>query len=375
MSVADEFSGRGSAAAPESGRPDPPREPEAAGGSGAPDGSGESHAVLDGRYAFESFVVGAGNRLAYAAAKSVTEDPGRGYGPLFLHAPGGLGKTHLLGAIGCGLLRERPAIRVRYARAASLIGELAGVRSGSLETLPERAEPHETGLLELDVLLVDDLQESASHPEARAALLGALDALRQAGKQVVLASDREPEAIASGDGGALAWLRRGLVVDIQSPDRETRAAILRTKARGLGEELSPEVVDELAGHAFASVRELEVALYRLAAMRAARAEPLTVAGVRELLGPPGGPRAVAAGLEGWDREHGDAGARGERLEDAGRTAASGDGTGRPAAPGEEPPAPPREDLPPANVDAFFTDPYKVFLHWEPLADRLLERLE
>jgi hypothetical protein len=330
--------------------------------------------VLDGRYGFENFIVGGGNRLAYAAAKSVAEDPGGSYSPLFIHSSGGLGKTHLLGAIGRRLLEQSPGIRVGYAPTGSLLGELAappaegvgdGHGSGGGEEL-------ETRLRELDVLLVDDLQLLAGRPGTLKRLLGAL---LESGKQIVLASDLGPDAIAGEDQRMLAWLRAGLVVDVQVPDHETRAAILRAKARELGEELSPEIVEELGAHPVASVRELEVLLERVRALRLAPG------------GPPGGESA-----EGW-------GLREEATE-----APESPGENVPPAPPTEAPGAPEEDMPLAppteipevpehaaqptsrraasrprlasgNVDTFFMDPYKVFLHWKPLADRLLERLE
>ena len=248
--------------------------------------------LLDGRYTFESFVVGSGNRLAYAAAKSVAETPGENYSPLLVYSRSGLGKTHLLGAIGRQVLLEKPELDVRYTSAEALVGELvAALRDGDLRSF-------RAALRETDVLLVDDVQSLAGHPETQEELLHSLDALQRRGRQVVLTSDRSPEEIAALDERILARFRGGLIVDVQSPDYETRAAILRFKIREEGEEFSPEIVDELATRDFASVRELEGALHRLVLLRSVHDGPLTPGRVRELLGRSLPPRAA-----GEDRAH------------------------------------------------------------------------
>ncbi len=233
--------------------------------------------ILDGRYTFENFVVGSGNRMAYAAAKSVAESPGENYNPLLIYSPSGLGKTHLLAAIGRQVRLEQPDMRVAYASTEALVGELLdALRRGDLERF-------RAGFAETDVLLVDDLQFLAGHPETQEELLQLLDALIRRGRQVVLVSDRGPDEIAALDERLLARFRGGLIVDIQNPDYETRAAILRFKIREHGEEISPEVVEELAGRAFSNIRELEGALHKLFVLRAVEEGPLTPSRVRELL--------------------------------------------------------------------------------------------
>jgi chromosomal replication initiation ATPase DnaA len=233
--------------------------------------------VLDGRYTFENFVVGSGNRMAYAAAKSVAESPGENYNPLLVYSPSGLGKTHLMAAIGRQVLLARPGAGVRYTSTEALVGELlAALRRGDLERF-------RAGFAEVNVLLVDDLQFLAGHPETQEELLQLLDGLIRRQRQVVLTSDRGPDQIAALDERMLARFRGGLIVDIQNPDFETRAAILRFKIREQGEEISHEVVDELAGRAFSNIRELEGALHKLFVLRSVEEGPLTPARVRELL--------------------------------------------------------------------------------------------
>lgn len=274
--------------------------------------------ILDGRYTFERFVVGTGNRLAYAAAKSVAENPGRGYCPLLVHCASGLGKTHLLAAIGRQTLLDDPARVVVYVSAESLVESLREIRRCGAR------EGSGAGLQGLDVLLVDDIQRAAGDPETAKELHEAIAALEPGRKQVVLASDRPPEEIPGLDGRLLARIRAGLVVDIQRPDAETRAAILRRKVREQGAELLPDAVNELALHEFASVRELEGALGELQLLRGAQPGSLTSPSLT--------PRPLAPPL-----------------------------VAEPAVLG-------------GGVDPFFADPAKVFLHWEPLADRLAERL-
>ncbi len=238
---------------------------------------GAPASVLDGRYTFENFVVGSGNRMAYAAAKSVAESPGENYNPLLVYSPSGLGKTHLIAAIGRQVLLGKPGIGVRYTSTEALVGELLGaLRRGDLERF-------RASFAEVNVLLVDDLQFLAGHPETQEELLQLLDGLIRRQRQVVLTSDRGPDEIAALDERMLARFRDGLIVDIQNPDFETRAAILRFKIREQGEEISHEVVDELAGRAFSNIRELEGALHKLFVLRSMEEGPLTPARVRELL--------------------------------------------------------------------------------------------
>ncbi|MFN2432483.1 MAG: DnaA ATPase domain-containing protein, partial [Gemmatimonadota bacterium] len=179
-----------------------------------------------------------------------------------------------------------PAVEVRYVPAEALVEELlVALRRGDLESF-------RAGLRHVDVLLVDDVQFLAGQTETQAELLQALEGIQRRRGQVVLTCDRGPDEIAALDDRILARFRGGLIVDVQNPDYETRAAILRFKIREHGEELSPEIVDELAVREFSNIRELEGALHKLIMLRAVHDGPLTPGRLRELLRSSLPPRAV-----------------------------------------------------------------------------------
>jgi chromosomal replication initiator protein len=213
--------------------------------------------VLDGRYRFDNFVVGASNRLAASAAHAVADSPGAVYNPLVLYSAPGLGKTHLLAALGHAIRRTHPAHKVVYLTIEEVVDRLhATVAAGEPAGLMRR-------LQDVDVLLLDDVQFLTGRRETQTEILRALNALQGSGRQIVLTCDRTPSEIADVDERLLTRLAGGLIVDIGIPEYETRMAILRRKCEEHGLRFDPEQLEELATVPVRNVRELEGALHRL----------------------------------------------------------------------------------------------------------------
>ena len=231
---------------------------------------------LNPRYRFASFVVGAGNRLAATAARTVAERPGT-YNPLFLYAKSGLGKTHLLQAIGFEALAQQPNLHVRYVTLEEFVEEYhAAVAAGQSDAFRRAVQ-------DVDLLLLDDVQFLAERREMQAELLRLSEALQAAGHQVVLTSDRPPAEIHDLDERLVTRLAGGLLVDMGPPDLETRLAILRRKAEERGGQLSAEVLGAAAEAPVANVRELIGVVNRLLAFQAASDAPLSADAARALL--------------------------------------------------------------------------------------------
>lgn len=224
---------------------------------------------LNARFSFETFVVGAANRLAGTAAKTVAESPGTAYNPLLIYSPSGLGKTHLLMAIGHQAKASNPHLRIEYLTLDEFVeGFHAAVAAGQSEAFRNRFSS-------VDVLLVDDVQFLTHRRELQAELLRITELLQSANKQIVLASDRPPGEIEDLDDRLLTRFDGGLVVDIGAPDFETRRAILGRWALDRGAELAAGVLDVAAGFDVENVRELLGLLNRLVAMQTVNENPLT----------------------------------------------------------------------------------------------------
>lgn len=239
---------------------------------------------LDPRFTFDAFVVGPANRLAAAAARRVAEAPGTTYNPLFIYSGSGLGKTHLLTAIGHEVARLH-GVHVMYETAEQLMGEISrAVEAGERDAL--RGRLHPGGLV-----LLDDIQFLAGQRQVQEELIRAWDEHVARGGQVVLTSDRPPQDIDALDERLVSRLSGGLILDMAAPDYETRVAIARRKADERGQSLSGEVYQVLARVAFTNVRELQGALNRLLAVQELEGRPVTADEVAGLLGA-AGQRAV-----------------------------------------------------------------------------------
>jgi chromosomal replication initiator protein len=212
---------------------------------------------LDGRHRFDNYIVGAANRLAVSAARAVAESPGETYNPLYIRAASGLGKTHMLSAIGCHALAVRPALHLDALTLDEFVRQLhVAVSMGEAESFRERFQ-------QTDLLLIDDVQFLTGRRETQAELLGIGKYLQGAGRQIVVTSDRLPGDLSDVDERLLAQFASGLVVEIGPPDYETRVAILGAWCAERAVQFEPGVIEELGHIDFASVRDLQTALNRV----------------------------------------------------------------------------------------------------------------
>jgi chromosomal replication initiator protein len=217
-------------------------------------------AALNPNYTFEQFVIGASNRFAHAAAMSVAEKPAAAYNPLFIYGDSGLGKTHLLHAVGHHMCQLFPTKRIRYVTTEAFMNEFVeAIRTNSRQEFKRRYR-------EVDLLLVDDVQFVQNHERLQEEFFHTFDSLHGSGSQLVLSSDRPPKDMATLEDRLRTRFEWGLLTDIQPPEYETRLAILRHKARAQGfTDMPDEVLSFIATHITDNVRELEGALVRVAA--------------------------------------------------------------------------------------------------------------
>ena len=244
---------------------------------------------VDPRHRFDNFIVGSANRLAVAAARAVAESPGAVYNPLFIYSGSGLGKTHLMGAIGNHALGRAAALNIEYVSLDDFVEQLhAAIASGEGERFKQRYQ-------RVDVLLIDDMQFLTGHRETQTELLRLLNAMQGSGRQIVMSSDRPPAEIADVDERLITRLAGGLIVDIGSPDFETRIAIMRAKCEERGVKFWPGVVEELGRLEFRNVRELQGALNRLIAFQTLGGEQIKPEDVLTVLGDLPEAKAAAQG--------------------------------------------------------------------------------
>ena len=250
--------------------------------------------TLNSRYTFDQFVIGASNRFAHAAALSVAESPGRSYNPLFIYGPAGLGKTHLLHAIGHHVRTVFRNKRVRYVSTETFMNEFVdAIRAKEMPSFKRRYR-------DLDVLLIDDIQFLERTQELQEEFFHTFNQLHSEGGQIVISSDRAPKSIASLEDRLRTRFEWGLITDVQPPEFETRLAILRKKAESehLGG-IPPEVLAFIATNISDNIRELEGALIRVAAYsslnRAELSEEIAQKVLADLL-PPTTPRVITPEL-------------------------------------------------------------------------------
>ena len=233
---------------------------------------------LDPGHTFERFVIGAGNRLAHSAALAVAEMPGEAYNPLFLHGPPGLGKTHLLGAVADYLSRLRPELTVHYTTADRFTADFVG---GLRKFGPERFKQR---YRELDALLIDDVQALEGKEATQEEFVHTFNSLHAAGKQIVLSSDRPPEAIARVAERLRDRFGWGLSAELACPDLRTRTALLwRMTVESKVEVGDPASLKEIAGRVLGNVRRLQGAMTRVAAFSSMLSEPVTPSLARRAL--------------------------------------------------------------------------------------------
>lgn len=233
--------------------------------------------MLNAHASFASFVVGSSNRLAATAAKAVAEAPGAMYNPLFIYARPGLGKTHLLMAIGNEAKRFEAARTVEYVTVDDFVEAYQAALAAG------QAEAYRRRFTEADLVLLDDAQLLADRRELQSELLRLIDILTAADRQIVLAGDRPPEEIQQLDERLIRRFAGGLVIDIGAPDYETRLAIIARRAQERQTAFIPAVLDAVAQLPITTVRELLGALNRLIAQQAVQSEPLTAEQAHQVL--------------------------------------------------------------------------------------------
>jgi chromosomal replication initiator protein len=241
------------------------------------DERGPFSGLLNVRNTFETFVVGSNNQMAHAAALAVAQAPAQAYNPLFLYGDTGLGKTHLMHAIGHAILRRNPDARVAYLSTEKFTNEfIQALQENGLTKFRQRYR-------NADVLLLDDVQFLANKERIQEEFFHTFNDLFESGKQIVLSSDRRASDIQKLEARLVSRFEWGLPADIQSPDVETRIAILRTKAAALKCDLPAPIINFIAQNITKNIRRLEGALIKVASYTALTSKPIDLATAERLL--------------------------------------------------------------------------------------------
>src|SRR5690625_3481105 len=235
------------------------------------------HNQLNGNHTFETFVIGNGNRFSHAASLAVAEAPAKAYNPLFIYGGVGLGKTHLMHAIGHYVLEHRPNAKVAYLSSEKFTNEfINSIRDNKTESFRNRYR-------NVDVLLIDDIQFLAGKESTQEEFFHTFNALHEDNKQIVISSDRTPKEIPTLEDRLRSRFEWGLITDITPPDLETRIAILRKKCEEENVEIPNEAMIYIASNIQTNIRELEGALTRVAAYSKLSNQPMTSDTVAEAL--------------------------------------------------------------------------------------------
>ena len=260
-------------------------------GAGSPETTSED-GRLNSKYTFDTFVIGSSNRFAHAAAVAVAEQPAKAYNPLFIYGGSGLGKTHLLHAIGHYTKALYNGTRVRYVSSEEFTNEfINSIRDDKSSTFQRRYR-------EIDVLLVDDIQFLSGKVQTQEEFFHTFNTLHNANKQIVISSDLPPKQLQDFEDRMLSRFEWGLTTDVQPPDLETRIAILRKKSVQERLVAPPEVLEYIASKISSNIRELEGALIRVTAFASLNRQPvdlsLTELVLKDLFPSDAGPEITAA---------------------------------------------------------------------------------
>ena len=261
-------------------------------GSGQPAGRVDHDSRLNPKYTFDTFVIGASNRFAHAAAVAVAEAPAKAYNPLFIYGGSGLGKTHLLHAIGHYARSLYPGTRVRYVSSEEFTNDfINSIRD-------DKAQAFQRRYRDVDVLLIDDIQFLQGRVQTQEEFFHTFNTLHTANKQIVITSDVSPQQLSGFEDRMRTRFTWGLTTDVQPPDLETRIAILRKKAAQERLQASPEVLEFIASKIATNIRELEGALIRVTAFASLNRQPVDLAlaeiVLKDLIPDTSGPEVTAA---------------------------------------------------------------------------------
>ena len=257
--------------------PPSPSSGSATPGSGSGDQSRRSDTRLNPKYNFDNFVIGGSNRFAHAAAVAVAEAPAKAYNPLFIYGDSGLGKTHLLHAIGHYAERLYPGIRVRYVSSEEFTNDFINSIANN------RAAAFQARYREIDILLIDDIQFLQRAVETQEAFFHTFNTLHDHNKQVVITSDVAPKHLTGFEDRMRSRFEWGLITDVQAPDLETRIAILRKKAQSEKLQVPDEILEYMATKVSSNIRELEGTLIRVTAFANLNRTPVDLQLVQTVL--------------------------------------------------------------------------------------------
>ena len=233
---------------------------------------------LNPKYTFDNFVVGSSNKFAHAASLAVAETPSKAYNPLFLYGSSGLGKTHLLHAIGNYISMLNPSLKVMYTPSVDFTNELINsIKEGTNESFRNKYR-------QIDVLLMDDIQFIGGKTSTQEEFFHTFNYLHQADKQIIISSDRPPKQINTLEERLITRFEWGLICDIQAPDYETRFAILQQKLQGTHAEIPADVLDYIASSVDTNIRELEGALNKVSALSALSKKSINLDAAKNILG-------------------------------------------------------------------------------------------
>ncbi len=233
--------------------------------------------TLNPKYTFDNYIIGKGNELAQAAAKAIVKKPGEAYNPLFIYGGVGLGKTHLMQAVGNAILKKFPNKKILYVPCEKFINDFVNALSSN------QTENFKQRYREIDVLLVDDIQFLSGKEQTQEAFFHTFNELHQTNKQIILTSDRPPKSISTLEDRLISRFEWGMIADVSAPDLETRSAILRYKAKEKNFKINNEVIDFLATNIKNNVRELEGALNKVIAFHEFNNTEPTIDSVKNIL--------------------------------------------------------------------------------------------
>ena len=245
--------------------------------TGSSEGGRRSDSRLNPKYSFDNFVIGGSNRFAHAAAVAVAEAPAKAYNPLFIYGGSGLGKTHLLHAIGHYAQSLYPGIRVRYVSSEEFTNDFINSIANN------RASVFQSRYREIDVLLIDDIQFLQGKDSTQEAFFHTFNTLHDHNKQVVITSDLPPKHLTGFEDRMRSRFEWGLITDVQAPDLETRIAILRKKAQSERLQVPDDILEYMASKVSSNIRELEGTLIRVTAFSSLNRTPVDLALVQTVL--------------------------------------------------------------------------------------------